>query len=172
MKTLIYCDYFVNKRRERRLNYIDADLVLAQLDVKNADEAISTLADILYKHKNVNQDYKQAVLDREKIFPTGLPSGKIGVAIPHTDVKYVNTPAIAFATLNKPIVFKNMADKSQDVKVQFIAMLAMKEPHSQVELLQKLMELFQHQDLLESLIQEKDSRKLYEDIASYFKKEV
>ena len=57
------------------MKYIDKDLVLAQLDVKNADEAISTLADILYKHKNVSQNYKQAVLDREKIFPTGLPSG-------------------------------------------------------------------------------------------------
>ncbi|WP_297817198.1 PTS sugar transporter subunit IIA [uncultured Lactobacillus sp.] len=154
------------------MKYIDKDLVLAQLDVKNADEAISTLADILYKHKNVSQNYKQAVLDREKIFPTGLPSGKIGVAIPHTDVKYVNKPAIAFATLNEPIIFKNMADKSQDVKVQFIAMLAMKEPHSQVELLQKLMELFQHQDLLANLIQEENSKNLYEDLASYFDKEV
>ena len=87
-------------------------------------------------------------------------------------MKYVNKPAIAFATLNEPIIFKNMADKSQDVKVKFIAMLAMKEPHSQVELLQKLMELFQHQDLLANLIQEENSKNLYEDLASYFDKEV
>lgn len=154
------------------MDYIDSDLVLAQLDVKSATEAISTLADLLYEHNNVNQDYKKAVLDREKIFPTGLPSGKIGVAIPHTDVKYVNKPAIAFATLQKPVIFKNMADKSQDVEVQFMAMLAMKEPHSQVELLQSLMELFQHQELLAKLIKEKDSKNLYENLASYFKKEV
>lgn len=154
------------------MDYIDNDLVLAQMDVKSATEAISTLADLLYQHKNVNQDYKQAVLDREEIFPTGLPSGKIGVAIPHTDIKYVNKPAIAFATLQKPVVFKNMADKSQDVEVRFMAMLAMKESHSQVQLLQRLMELFQHQDLLAKLIQEEDSEQLYEDLASYFKKEV
>lgn len=151
------------------MSYINQNLIVAQLDVKNEDEAISTLADLLFEHKYVNKDYKQAVLDREKIFPTGLPSGKIGVSIPHTDVKYVNKPAIAFASLKNPIIFKNMADNSQNVEVRFMAMLAMKEPHSQVELLQKLMDLFQQQNLLSDFVNEKSSSKLYEDINSYFR---
>lgn len=153
---------------EIRLSFVKDGLVFAQLDVSDSTDAISTLADQLFKQGFVTESYKQAVLDREEIFPTGLPSGEGGVAIPHTDVKYVNKPVIAFATLKKPVFFKNMADKSKDVKVRFVAMLAMKEPHSQVQLLQKLMEMFQEQELMSKLVEYKDSKELYDALASYF----
>lgn len=153
---------------EIRLSFVKDGLVFAKLDVSDSTDAISTLADQLFKQGFVTESYKQAVLDREEIFPTGLPSGEGGVAIPHTDVKYVNKPVIAFATLKKPVFFKNMADKSKDVEVRFVAMLAMKEPHSQVQLLQKLMEMFQEQELMSKLVEYKDSKELYDALASYF----
>ncbi len=151
------------------MDYIDSQLVFSQLDAKDSTDVISQLADALYKHGNVNADFKQAVLDREKIYPTGLPSGDICVAVPHTDVKYVKKPAIVFASLKKAVDFANMADKSQKVSVRFVAMLAMKEPHSQVTLLQNLMQLFQNQDYLAKLIKIDDSEKLYEELKDYFK---
>lgn len=42
----------------------------------------------------VKDDFEQAVLRREQTHPTGLPSGKIAVAIPHTDVQYVKEAGI------------------------------------------------------------------------------
>lgn len=154
------------------MGFINKNLVIAHLSAKDSTQAISQIADLLYKSGKVKSTYKQAVLDREKTFPTGLPSGEICVAVPHTDVKYVNEPAIAFATLNNPVTFANMADKSQKIKVSVIAMLAMKEPHSQVKLLQNLMELFQKQDYLKELISIDDPEKLFEKLNSYFDEEV
>lgn len=154
------------------MDYINKDLVYAHLNGKNSTDVINKLADALYQHGNVNADYKQAVLDREKKYPTGLPSGDICVAVPHTDVKYVKSPAIVFASLDHPVKFANMADKSQTVEVKFVAMLAMKEPHSQVKLLQSLMQLFQNQELLKKLIGLDSSADLYDELVSYFKKEV
>lgn len=150
------------------MDFIKENLVIANLQASNSQDVISTLADKLHETGYVNADYKQAVLDREKIYPTGLPSGQINVAIPHTDVKYVKSPAIIFATLKSPVEFKNMADKKQNVSVRFVAMLAMKEPHSQVQLLQKLMQLFQKQDLLAKLVSLTDSSELYKEIKQYF----
>lgn len=151
------------------MDYIDSQLVFSQLDATDSTDVISQLADALYQHGNVNADFKQAVLDREKVYPTGLPSGEICVAVPHTDVKYVKKPAIVFASLKKAVDFANMADKSQKVSVRFVVMLAMKEPHSQVTLLQNLMQLFQNQDHLAKLIKIDDSEKLYEELKDYFK---
>lgn len=154
------------------MSYINENLVFAHLSATDSTDVISQLADALYKNGNVNADYKQAVLDREKIYPTGLPSGEICVAVPHTDVKYVKSPAIVFASLESPVKFANMADKSQTVDAKFVAMLAMKEPHSQVELLQNLMQLFQNQDLLKKFISLDSSEELYKDLVTYFEKEV
>ena len=47
--------------------------------------AIDALSLNLLDRKLVTVDYPQAVKDREKKFPTGLPTSPIGVAIPHTD---------------------------------------------------------------------------------------
>ena len=105
------------------MDYRDSQLVFSQLDAKDSTDVISQLADALYQHGNVNADFKQAVLDREKVYPTGLPSGEICVAVPHTDVKYVKKPAIVFASLKKAVDFANMADKSQKVSVRFVVML-------------------------------------------------
>ncbi len=91
----LYC----KGEEERTVNYIDSQLVFSQLDAKDSTDVISQLADALYKQGYVNADYKQAVLDREKVYPTGLPSDDICVAVPHTDVKYVKKPAIVFASL-------------------------------------------------------------------------
>lgn len=153
------------------MEYVNKNLVLAKLKATDNKDAITQLANLLQKQGYVNKDFAQAVLDREKIYPTGLPSGKVNVAIPHTDIKYVNSPAIVFASLEKPIKFKNMADKSQEINVSFIAMLAMKEPHSQVSLLQNLMKLFQNQDLLEKFISLDDNSQLFDQLSNYFKKE-
>ncbi|WP_295731930.1 PTS sugar transporter subunit IIA [uncultured Limosilactobacillus sp.] len=151
------------------MDFIKDNLVFAHLSAQDSTGVISQLADALYRNGNVNGDYKQAVLDREKVYPTGLPSGDICVAVPHTDVKYVKSPAIVFATLDQPVKFANMADKSQTVDARIVTMLAMKEPHSQVQLLQNLMQLFQNQDLLKKLLKLDSSAKLYDELVAYFK---
>lgn len=151
------------------MELLSSDLVFAHLKVNNATEALHFLAGQLKKQGKVKPDFEQAVLKREQVHPTGLPSGKIAVAIPHTDVQYVKEAAITFATLARPVAFHNMAVTAETVNVQIIVMLALKNPHSQVKILQKLMALFQDQELLQRLEKMTDQQKLYEAVSEYIK---
>ncbi|WEV41187.1 PTS sugar transporter subunit IIA [Lactobacillus sp. ESL0684] len=149
------------------MEILSPDLVFAQVEVKTSDEIIHYLADHLMDTKKVKSTFEQAVKDRERVHPTGLPSGKVAVAIPHTDVQYVNEAAITFATLAHPVKFHNMAVTDECLDVQIVVMLALKNPHSQVKMLQKLMALFQNQELLSSLCLINNSAQLYKSISKY-----
>lgn len=149
------------------MKILNPKLVFAQVKASDSQEIIHYLANQLQKNGKVKDTFEQAVLKREKIHPTGLPSGKVAVAIPHTDVQYVNEAAIAFATLAHPVKFHNMAETSKELDAQIVVMLALKEPHGQVEMLQKLMALFQEQSLLVDFKKITDHQKLYEAVSKY-----
>jgi len=149
------------------MSLLSKELVFSHVNATNSDDLIHWLAEQLYQNGKVKNTFEQAVKDREKIYPTGLPTGKIAVAIPHTNVEYVNEAAIAFATLAHPIKFHNMAVTDQTVDAQIVVMLAMKDPHSQVSMLQKLMALFQDQKLLAQLQQISDNQQLFKAVSAH-----
>lgn len=141
------------------------NLIFSKVDSKNSNEIIHYLAEKLFKAGKVNKDFEQAVKERERVYPTGLPIGDIPVAIPHTDVKYVKQSAIAIAILKNPVEFHNMAKNDESINVKIVVMLAMKEPHSQVDMLQKLMKMFQNQDLLTKISNLDDNDEIYEIVS-------
>ena len=124
------------------ISFNDA-LIMLNLDVNDKFELLSKVADNLHSLGYVKETYKNAVIEREKIFATGLPTLLGGVAIPHTDINHVNIPAISIARLKKPVDFIIMGDDSETIAVDLIFMLAMKEEHAQLELLQSLMGILQ-----------------------------
>ena len=120
------------------LKLLDQNLVMINLEAETQQEALEKLAGRLYETGYVKETYAQAILEREKVFPTGLPTEGYGVAIPHTDVEHVHKPAVALGILQKPVKFNLMGDLNPEsqVDVQIMFMLAIKEPHMQLELLQ------------------------------------
>ena len=131
--------------------FFDKEVMLFNEDVQSSTEIITILSDKLKDRKIVNDEFLKHALKREKEFPTGLATNGIGVAIPHTDSKYVNESQIAFASLKNPIKFKSMVDLNQDVSVSLVFMIAMASPHEQAGLLRKLMGLFQVPEELDKL---------------------
>ena len=91
-------------------------------------------------------------LNREKEYPTGLPTNGVGVAIPHAEIKYVLKPGIAVATLRTPVKFNVMGNPDEQVDVKLIFMLAIKDPNVQISILKKLVSIFQEEQLLVKLI--------------------
>jgi len=59
--------------------------------------------------------------------------------------------------LAQPVKFLQMGDGA-DVEAKLIFMLALKEPHAQLETLQKLMALIQNETAVAELIAAKDSK--------------
>lgn len=102
------------------------------------------------------------MIERERIFPTGLQVSEIGVAIPHTDAINVNHQSISVAVLNKPVEFIHMGSEDQEVSVKIIFMLAIKDPDSQLEMLQKLIDLIQKEEILQQIIGSKSCKYISE----------
>jgi PTS system galactitol-specific IIA component len=127
---------------------ISHEWILPQLQAENWQEVIIALGNLLSEHGFVKDSYVPAVLVREKIYPTGLPLGAINVAIPHTDTGHVNHPAIAMATLAKPVLFGNMGEPGGELEVRVVFLLAMKDPRAQLGILQNLVAIFQDDDVL------------------------
>ena len=124
------------------------ELILLDVEAENQFNLLEKVADNLHQLGYVKDTYKNAVIEREKVFATGLPTLMGGVAIPHTDIQHVNTPAISIARLKNPVDFVIMGDDTATVAVDLIFMRAMKEEHAQLELLQSLMGILQDEEAL------------------------
>ena len=133
--------------------YFDQHLCLFNIEAKTKEEILTTMAQMLLSHGIVKQDYLTGILEREQQYPTGLLVNSTGFAIPHTDSSKVNQSQICFASLKHPVIFSGMTDDKEQIPVKFIFMLAMKEPHEQVENLQNLIGLFQNEEQIKLLEQ-------------------
>lgn len=132
------------------------------LTAASTEAAIREMGDALCAAGYVKDSFVDAVLDREKTYPTGLPFERTGIALPHTDVDHVIKPIIAVAVLEKPIKFQNMGDAAQSVDVEMIVMLAMKNSEFQLALLSRLIETLQDVAFVDSVLQAKTKEELTE----------
>lgn len=132
---------------------LQKELVFRNIKAKNRDEALSFLAENLYKKGYVEKEYIQAIQEREEEYPTGLPSSKPGIAIPHANFEMVKKTTLAIATIEKPVSFHNMENKQEILPVQIIIMMAIGEPHGQVEMLQKIVGIIQDEPLRKEMVQ-------------------
>jgi len=140
--------------------YFNKELIVTNLDVKSKEEIFKEL----YDNGFVKESFLDAIIKREKTFPTGLQLNTYNVAIPHTDPEHVIKPAIAIATLSKPVIFKNMANPLEEVNVSIVFMMALNEAHSQVEMLQQMVQLIQNDTLLEKIIEANGGDKIIDII--------
>lgn len=129
----------------------DERVIQTGVEAETSAEALKKIGAVLVETGYVKESYIDAIIEREKNFPTGLPTGENGVAIPHTDVCHVIRPMIAVGILKKPVLFKNMGDHNQEVPVKIVFMLAMNNCDNQVKLLSAFMGNLQDQNLLDGL---------------------
>ena len=127
------------------------ELVLLDVEARDNLDLLRQAAQRLYEQGYVKESYADAVVAQEKVFATGLPTVMGGVAIPHTDVEHVNAPAVCIARLKEPVDFVVMGDDTETIPVDCIFMLAMKEAHAQLTLLQNLMGILQDADALKTV---------------------
>ena len=131
--------------------YFDQRLCFFHQKVESQDQLFQMMTDKMLEAGCVKENYYEGISNREKEYPTGLLVGNTGFAIPHTDSSKVNYSQICFASLNKPVEFANMGDKNDIVKVELVFMLAMSQPHEQVQTLQNLIALFQDEEAIKKL---------------------
>jgi PTS system galactitol-specific IIA component len=133
-------------------------VVGSESDTPNAESAITILCERLVEEGYVDSSYCQAVLDRERQFPTGLPSLPYATAIPHADANGVKRTGIAVAILHYPVPFRAMDSPEKHLDVRVILLLAVAEPSKQVSMLQWVCNLVQDQDVVKTLASVKSPR--------------
>lgn len=131
---------------------VEDDLILTNLGVADRWQAIDELASLLLEKGYVRDTYLERVKEREREFPTGLPTEPVGVAIPHAEVEHCIKPAIAVAILTEPIPWIEMATNDSVLDVQVVLALAITEPDKQVKFLQRAMDFFTGGENLTQLV--------------------
>lgn len=139
---------------------VEKELAIIELEANSKEEALRLLGSRLIEQEYVKEDFIESLLEREKNYPTGLPTEPFGVAIPHTDGDRVHKSTVAFASLKNPVKFLMMGTDDKLVDVKLIFMLALKSPDDQLEMLQKLMELIQDPEMVSKLVQVKSADEL------------
>jgi PTS system galactitol-specific IIA component len=127
------------------------DHIVMDMEADNAKQVIDALAGKLVQQGCVAEDYGCQTYEREVEHPTGLPTQPFCIAFPHADATGVHESALAFASLRKPVVFKNMADPDEDLDVLLVFMLANKNPEEQIQTLRNLSLLFGQPEKLQDL---------------------
>jgi PTS system galactitol-specific IIA component len=94
------------------------------LDVHSADEVIRALSRELRRTGAVKDSFEGAALARERRSPTGLPFEGGAVALPHAEPEHVLSPALAVATLVRPVRFREMGSPGVSLEVTLVVMPA------------------------------------------------
>ncbi len=136
------------------MNNLKLDLILSEqlaeicFEANNKEEVIHLLSSRMDKLGYVEPGFEKAVLERERDYPTGLPT-KIPVALCHVEAEYVNQTALAIATLKKPVEFHDMGDPKNTLQVEIVFLLTIVDPKKQCLYLRKMMSIFKDNTLLE-----------------------
>lgn len=140
----------------------------ADLHASSKEEVLKLMSDGLLKNNIVNEFYYDKVMEREKLYPTGIQAS-VGFAIPHTDPDYVIKDAISIAVLKEPVMFQEMGDREISVPVKFVFLLAFTKGEKHLEILQKVVALVSDKDSLEKLLNN-DEEYQYNFFKQYFDK--
>ncbi|MGZ1532805.1 PTS sugar transporter subunit IIA [Staphylococcus argenteus] len=146
---------------------IHEENIILNLSATDKESVLSQMSDVLCQNGFVKSKFKDAVIEREKEFATGLPTHLCSVAIPHTDVEHINNRTIGVAILEKEVPFVEMGTLDQQTDVKIVFMLAMDKVDDQLKLLQQLMQIFQSEEKLEQILRTKDRAALATIINGY-----
>lgn len=112
--------------------------------------------------------YADAVIERERAYPTGLPTDEVITALPHASSSYVKKTGVCVVRLQSPVDFGNMGDPDEKLPVELVFLLANASgADAHLDDLQELMECFSREGLLRDLKNAADAEQLRQIFASW-----
>lgn len=150
-----------------QLSFTESLVVVFDQPCVHSEEVERTMADTLLSQDYVKPAYAEALVEREKHFPTALDVQGINVAIPHCDPEYVLKGAICVGILHHPVAWYRMDAPDETCPVSLVVMLALQEAHAHLEMLQKVIALIQDQEMTNKIVTSKTAHDVYELLAPY-----
>jgi PTS system galactitol-specific IIA component len=137
------------------------DCIIENLRAAAKEEAITAMAQFLFAKGYVKDSFQAAILERERLYPSGLPMEGHKIAIPHTDAEHVNESVILFARLDRPVEFSSMGDPDEKIQVRLVSMFALKEKKQIGFLLDVLINTYSDNDTLEAVLNASSPKEIY-----------
>lgn len=145
------------------------NLIDLNVSAKTEEELFELVGKRLLQLGYVNEGYINGLKERERVFPTGLITQFLNIALPHTDPQYVEEPFIFVARLLEPVSVKQMGD-GQEIEVKDVFFLGIKDGSKQVSLLSTLMEMFMDSDFVSDYIGAVDCNSILDIVKNFLHK--
>lgn len=131
---------------------LNENLVFFDFEAEDSTDLINKLAAAAIDAGYAVEGYAADVIEREELYPTGLPVEGMKVAVPHAMVQdHVISSTIVAARLAHPVNFKEMGDGVNDVPVEMVFMLVAKGTKGTLEVLTQLIGIFAEPELHKQL---------------------
>lgn len=141
--------------------FLRKELIKVGLEAKDAEDALRKMSAEYVALGVVKESFPDALIERERVYPTGLPAVAFDIAIPHCASENVNETSMGVAVLAHPIEFLQMGSPEITLHPEVLFMLAIKDPKKQIETLQKIMAVIQNADLLNAIKAARDADEVY-----------
>ena len=154
-------------------HFFEKDLVFC-LHADNQEDLFNQVANLLEERHIVTFSYKNALIERERAFPTGLDMNFLGkdlpnVAIPHTDIVHNLAEKVVVVRLDQPVTFHNMIAPTKEVEVSLLFFIINNSNASQTNILAQLMDFFTADGKLYALSQLNNSEKIFHYLSETIK---
>ena len=108
----------------------------------------------------IQLDKLNAVLKREKDYPTGLDVDGIGVAIPHTDAEHVKKEGISIAVLDHPVKFDAMGEDDCRIPIKIVIMFTVAGKDKHIDRLLQILDMIKDEEILQGLLDAKNKEEI------------
>jgi PTS system galactitol-specific IIA component len=135
-------------------------MVLTDCEAESDEEVITLLSELAHSRNYVNEIFKEKILEREREFPTGLPT-EVPIAIPHVHDGCLES-FFSVAVMKKPIAFQSMDGSEEPVMTRIVFLFGITDPSHQTEVLKRFCAVFQNTALLRGYLEIKDRERLLE----------
>jgi PTS system galactitol-specific IIA component len=145
---------------------VKPEYVLADLEAADKEDALEKMARYLVDRGNCRPSFIEAILERERHHPSGLPMPGPKIAIPHTDAVHVIDSVILFARLAEPVEFNSMGSPGDRLSVGMISMFALKEKNRIGDMLETLITAYQDETVLQAILEAPDAADIFNHLKS------
>ena len=139
---------------EKRIHFLQKirkELIFTGIKGETWEEVLRGTASRLLAAGAVKEGYADAVVEREREYPTGLPIGRVNLALPHTYPQHVREHAVAIAVPAHPVLFQSMDDPDAMVEVSLLVCPLLDKMEENIQLLPSLMKYFANEEIIAEL---------------------
>lgn len=145
----------------------EKDLIHLRVNAHNVEELLKELCSNVLEKKFIEPIFVENVIEREKTFPTGLPTD-IPLAIPHVHEGCIKS-FFSMAICENPIEFESMDGSDEKIPVKLVFLFGITNPSQQTKILMKFCEIFQNNEILTSMLNVNNEKELVDILKNILK---